>query len=394
MFETLHPSKPDQILALNAAFRADPREAKLDLGVGVYKDEAGRTPILRAVKTAERRLVETQPTKAYLSPAGDPAFCAAMVELAFGSDAPKDRIAAVQTIGGTGAVRVLCDLVARAERGATVWLPDPTWPNHPAIAKQAGLGFRTYPYFDPAAVGVAWEAMRGALSEAGPGDVVLLHGCCHNPTGADLTPEQWREIAALAVDRGFTPFLDLAYQGFGDGLEPDATGLRILAAAVPEMLVALSCSKNFALYRDRVGCAAVLAAAPAAADLAGDNLRALARVTYSMPADHGAAVVSTILGDAALREDWIAELDAMRARILTLRSNLAAALRERLNDDGFDFIAHHRGMFSLTGLSSEIVERMRAEHGVYLVGDGRMNVAGLNAAGVTQFADALAAVRG
>ncbi|SDZ82392.1 aromatic amino acid transaminase [Rubrimonas cliftonensis] len=394
MFETLHPSKPDQIMALNAAFRADPREAKLDLGVGVYKDEAGRTPILRAVKAAERRLVETQATKAYLSPAGDPAFCAAMVALAFGADAPNDRIAAVQTVGGTGAVRILCDLVARAERGATVWLPDPTWPNHPAIAKQAGLGFRTYTYFDPATVGVAWEAMRAALSEAGPGDVVLLHGCCHNPTGADLTPEQWREIAALAVDRGFTPFLDLAYQGFGDGLEPDATGLRILAAAVPEMLVALSCSKNFALYRDRVGCAAVLAAAPAAADLAGDNLRALARVTYSMPADHGAAVVSTILGDAALREDWTAELDAMRARILTLRTDLAAALRERLNDDGFDFISRHRGMFSLTGLSAEIVERMRAEHGVYLVGDGRMNVAGLNAAGVRRFADALAAVRG
>jgi len=391
MFEALPAATPDKIMALNAAFRADPRDDKLDLGVGVYKDETGATPILRAVKQAERRVLEGQATKAYLSPAGDEAFCAAMVDLAFGPDAPRDRLAAVQAVGGTGAVRILLDLVARAERGARVWLPEPTWPNHPPMCRAAGLEFRSYPYFDPASRGVAFEAMRAALDDTGPGDVVLLHGCCHNPTGADLTIGQWRELAALAVDREFTPFLDMAYQGFGDGLEADAQGLRVMAGAVPEMLVALSCSKNFALYRDRVGCAVALAATPDAARLAGDAMKGLARSNYSMPPDHGAAVVRTILTDPALRADWEGELDAMRGRILSLRAKIAEALRARTNSDAFDFMAHHRGMFSLTGLSPEVVETLRAEHGVYLVGDGRMNVAGLSMAAVDTLADAFAA---
>jgi aromatic-amino-acid transaminase len=394
MFEALPPASPDKIMALNAAFRADPRADKLDLGVGVYKDETGATPIMRAVKKAEERLLRDQTSKAYLSPAGDPAFCDAMIDLAFGSDAPRERLAAAQGVGGTGALRLLLDVVAKAERGAEVWLPEPTWPNHPPLCRAAGLGHRSYPYFDAQNRSVAFEAMTDALAEAGPGDVVLLHGCCHNPTGADLSAEQWRALAAMAVDRGFTPFLDLAYQGFGDGLEADAEGLRIMAAAVPEMLVALSCSKNFGLYRDRVGCAVALAATPEVAKLTGDALKGAARSNYSMPADHGAAVVRTILTDPELSEEWRAELDAMRERVQTLRDGLADALRTRTNSDAFDFMSRQRGMFSLTGLSPQVIETLRDRHGVYMVGDSRMNVAGLNKAQIAPLADAIAASLG
>ena len=394
MFEALTPPPPDGILALSAAYRADPRPGKLDLGVGVYKDAAGRTPIMRAVKEAERRILAAQDTKTYLSPAGDEGFSAAMLGLVFGDSVPRERLSAVQATGGTGAVRMLADLVARAERGATVWLSDPTWPNHGPLMKAAGLAFATYPYFDAATRGVDFEAMRAALAATGPGDVVLLHGCCHNPTGANLTPGQWREIAALAVDRGFTPFIDIAYQGFGDGLEADAQGVRIMAAAVPEMLVASSCSKNFALYRERVGCAMVLAATPEAAGLAKENLKTVARVTNSMPPDHGAAIVRTILEDPELRADWQAELEEMRQRMLGVRTALAEALRSRTNSDAFDFIADHRGMFSLLGIPREQVARMREEKAVYAVGDSRINNAGLNTATIETLVEALAATGG
>jgi len=394
MFETLQPPPPDKIMALSAAFRADPRADKLDLGVGVYKDEAGETVILRAVKEAERRLLASQTTKTYLSPAGDEGFNRALAELALGADAPHDRLAVVQTVGGSGAVRLLSDLIARAERGATVWFSDPTWPNHPAILRQAGLSFRTYPYFDPETRAVDWAAMRATLADAGPGDVVLLHGCCHNPTGANLTLEQWRDLTALSVEAGSTPFNDMAYQGFGDGLEADAAGLRLMAAEVPEMLIAVSCSKNFALYRDRVGCAIALAATPEAATLARDNMKTLARVTYSMPPDHGAAVVRTILGDADLRADWMAELESMRLRMLGLREALAEALRARSNTGAYDFIARHRGMFSLLGTAPDKIAAMRDAHGVYLIGDSRANIAGLNQASIATLVEALAAAEG
>lgn len=393
MFESLTPPPPDGILALTAAFRADPRARKLDLGVGVYKDDDGNTPVMRAVKEAERRVLAGQSTKTYLSPAGDEGFNAAMIALVFGDDAPGDRLRGVQTVGGTGAVRLLADLVSRAERGATVWLPEPTWPNHAPIMRQAGLAFCTYPYFDATTGTVDFAAMRGALADAGPGDVVLLHGCCHNPTGADLDAAQWREIAGMATEGGFTPFVDLAYQGFGAGLEADAAGVRLLAAHVPEMLVAASCSKNFGLYRDRIGCAIVLGATAEAADLAKETLKSLARVTNSMPADHGAAVVRTILGDADLRADWQAELDAMRERMLATRKTLAEALRARTNSDRFDAVARQRGMFSLLGIAPEEVEALRVEHGVYVVGDGRINVAGLNPDGIEALVSALAAVQ-
>jgi aromatic-amino-acid transaminase len=391
MFETLQTPPPDKILALSVAFRADPRADKIDLGVGVYKDEAGETVILRAVKEAERRLLAGQTTKTYVSPAGDEGFNAAMIDLVFGPDAPKERLRGVQAPGGSGAVRLLAELVARAERGATVWLPEPTWPNHQGILRQAGLAFRTYPYFDPQTRGVDFDGLRGALADAGPGDVVLLHGCCHNPTGADLTPDQWREIAALSVELEFTPFIDLAYQGFGDGLDADAQGVRILAAAVPEMLVAASCSKNFALYRERVGCAMILAATPEAADLTRENMKALARVNHSMPPDHGAAIVRMVLEDPALRADWMAELEAMRTRMQELRKALAEALRARTNSDAYDFIIRHRGMFSLLGATPEQVARLREEYGVYMIGDSRVNIAGLSRANVDRLTEALVA---
>lgn len=394
MFEALQPPAPDKIMALQEAFRADPRDGKLDLGVGVYKDEAGRTPILESVKEAERRLLAAQETKTYLGPAGDAAFCDAMIDLVLGADAPKPRLAAVQTPGGTGAVRLCAEIVARAERTATVWIPEPSWPNHQAILRQAGLAFRTYPYFDAATCGVAWEALRDSLADAGPGDVVLLHGCCHNPTGADLTPAQWDELAALALDRGFTPFVDIAYQGFGDGLEADAYGVRALAAAAPEMLIAASCSKSFAVYRERVGCAIALSAARDAALVTQETMKLLARVNWSMPPDHGAAVVRMVLTDPALRAQWEAELTAMRERVLGVRKALAEALRTRTNSDRYDFLASHRGMFSLTGLGAETIARMRDDHGVYVVSDSRINVAGMNADGVARFADALAAAEG
>jgi aspartate/tyrosine/aromatic aminotransferase len=393
MFETLETASPDAIYAVMAAVRADPRPGKIDLSIGVYHDRERRSPIMRAVREAERRLLETEETKSYLDLAGHDLFNAGMTALAFG-DAARERIRAVQTPGGTGAVRVLAELIKRAWPDARMWLSGPTWPNHPAIMRAVGLETRSYPYFDPSTNEVQAAAMLGALAQAGPGDVVLLHGCCHNPTGAELTPEHWDAIADLAAAQGFLPFIDFAYQGFGDGLEQDALGVRRLAAKVPEMVVAASCSKNFGLYRDRVGCAFVLGASPERADVMLGQLLGVARANYSSPPAHGAAIVGAILDDAALRAEWRAELDDMRSHMQGLRRVLAASLRARSNGDRFDFIARHRGMFSLIGATGEQVARLRDEHAVYMVGAGRINIAGLPEAEVDRFADALIAVLG
>ncbi|HEX5079329.1 MAG TPA: amino acid aminotransferase [Geminicoccaceae bacterium] len=393
MFETVETPSPDAIYAVMAAVRADPRPGKIDLSIGVYHDRARRTPIMRAVREAERRLIETEQSKSYLELAGHDLFKAGMTTLAFG-DAAHDRLRAAQTPGGTGAVRVLAELIRRARPDASIWLSSPTWPNHPAIMRAAGLEIHNYPYFDAATNEVRSDAMLDALGRAGPGDVVLLHGCCHNPTGAELAAEHWEAIAELALKRGFLPFVDFAYQGFGDGVEEDAFGLRLLAAKVPEMVVAASCSKNFGLYRDRVGCAFVLGASPERADVMLGQLLSVARANYSSPPAHGAAIVGSILADPALRAEWRAELDDMRAHMLGLRRMLAASLRTRTNGDRFDFLARHRGMFSLLGASPEQVARLRDEHAVYLVGAGRINIAGLPEAEVDRFADALVAVLG
>ena len=392
MFEPLQPAAPDGILALMALYRDDPRADKLDLGIGVYKAPDGSTPVMRAVREAERRLHESQTTKSYLGLAGDPVFADLMIGLVFGDGADRTRIRAAQTPGGTGALRQLADLARLARPDATVWVPDPTWPNHMPILRAAGLQTQVYPYFDAETAGIRFDAMTDTLNGAKAGDIVLLHGCCHNPTGADLDEAQWAALADLLVARGLTPFIDIAYQGFGDGLEEDAAGLRILARKVPEMLVAASCSKNFSVYRDRAGAAMLLAADAAQADAAFSQLLAVGRGIWSMPPDHAAACVRIVLQDEDLRRQWKAELDEVRQRMLRLRQGFAEALRRQSNSDRFDFIARQRGMFSRLGITAEQVARIRAEHGVYIVGDGRFNVAGLPDDGLDDLAARVVAI--
>ena len=392
MFETLQPAPADKILALIGLYRNDPRPGKVDLGVGVYKDIDGRTPVMRAVREAEKRLLASQDTKTYLGLAGDTGFNAAMIKLAFGDKADHSRIRAAQAPGGSGALRLVAELLQRTRPGATVWLSDPTWPNHPPVMRAAGLQVRDYPYFDAASGSVRFDEMLAALKTANSGDVVLLHGCCHNPTGANLDAAQWAKVADVLLERGLLPFVDIAYQGFGEGLDADAAGLRLLADRVPEMVVASSCSKNFAVYRDRVGAAMILAKDGAQADVAMSQMLAAARALYSMPPDHGAAAVRMVLEDTDLRKDWETELEGMRLRMLRLRVALAEALRRQSNSDRFDFVASHRGMFSRLGLTEAQVERLRTEHAVYMVGDSRINVAGLPEDGMDDLAKAIVSV--
>ena len=391
MLERLPESKPDAILALIEAFRDDPREVKVDLGVGVYRDASGNTPVMRAVKEAERRLVATQSTKVYTGLGGDPGFAEALSALILGGAVPEGRLASVATPGGTGAVRQGLELVRMAQPDARVWLSAPTWPNHPAILGHVGLGRRDYRYFDEHSRGVDFAGMMEDLRGVAAGDAVLLHGCCHNPTGADLTVPQWREVADLIAEAGAVAFVDIAYQGFGAGLAEDAAGLRLLLGVVPEAIVAASCSKNFGIYRERTGLLMAMAPSAAALGVTRGAMMALNRLNYSFPPDHGARVVQTILGDDALRADWQAELEAVRTHMRSLRRQLADALRARTGSDRFGFLAGHNGMFSRLGATPEQVEAMRRDHGVYMVGDSRMNVAGLNAATVPVLADAIVA---
>lgn len=392
MFEKLQPAPADKILALIGLFRADPRKDKVDLGVGVYKDGNGGTPVMRAVREAEQRLYKEQTTKTYLGLAGDTGFNAAMAKLVFGDAADASRIRAAQAPGGSGALRLVAELLKRSRPDATVWVSDPTWPNHIPMMRGAGLKVEQYPYFDAATGGVRFDEMMDALGKIPAGDVVLLHGCCHNPTGANLTAAQWHAVTDLLLERDLLPFVDLAYQGFGEGLDADAEGLRIVAAKAPEMVVAASCSKNFAVYRDRVGAAMIVAKDGAQADIALGNMLAAARSIYSMPPDHGAAAVRIILEDDALRADWQEELEEMRLRMLRLRVELADALRLQSNSNRFDFVAHHRGMFSRLGLTQQQVERLRVEHGIYMVDDSRINVAGLPEGRIGELAKAIVSV--
>lgn len=392
MFDSLSAAEPDKILALIGMFRDDPRPEKIDLGVGVYKDRKGRTPLLGAVCEAERRLLEGQVSKSYLDLAGDIAFNDAMVRLVLGQGVDRTRVRAGQAAGGSGALRVIAELLQRSRPEAIVWLSDPTWANHQPVVEAAGLKAGYYPYFDPANGQVCFERMVEALRRAPAGDVVLLHGCCHNPTGANLCCDQWTVIADLLVERGLFPFVDIAYQGFGDGLDQDAAGVRLLAAKLPEMAIAASCSKNFAVYRDRVGVAVLMGRTPKEADVAAGQMMAVTRRLYSMPPDHGAAAVRIVLEDEALRADWQKELDGMRTRMLGLRTGFADALRRQFNSDRFDFLAEHRGMFSRLGLSPAEVERLRIEHAVYMVGDSRINIAGLPDDRLDQLAAAIIAV--
>ncbi|PKP74598.1 MAG: aromatic amino acid aminotransferase [Alphaproteobacteria bacterium HGW-Alphaproteobacteria-6] len=388
MLGALKPQPADKILQLIGQFRADPRDGKIDLGVGVYRDAEGRTPIMRAVHEAERRLWQSETTKTYTGLAGEPAFHAAMAGLILGDGVQAERIAAAATPGGTGAIRQALDLVRLAAPGAEVWVSDPTWPNHLSILTWLGIPTRAYRYFDHATGGVDFAAMTEDLAAVRAGDVVLLHGCCHNPTGANLSLPQWAEVASLLAEAGAVPLVDLAYQGFGDGLEADAAGTRLLAARLPEVLIAASCSKNFGIYRERTGILLALGDA-ARREVTQGTLATLNRVSYSFPPDHGARLVTTILCDPVLRADWQDELETVRAGMLDLREALAHELRRLAGSDRFGFLAQHRGMFSRLGATPEQVEALRRDHGIYMVGDSRFNVAGLNRATVPVLARAI-----
>lgn len=392
MFETLSKAPGDKILALMGQFAADQRPTKIDLGVGVYKDEKGTTPLMAAVRQAEERMLASAQTKTYLGIAGNKGFGTAVLDLVLADSVDRARLRIAQAPGGTGSLWVLMQLINRARPGATVHLSDPTWANHSPIAVNSGLRTATYPYFDPATRGVKFDAMLAALDRLGPDDVVLLHGCCHNPTGANLTPTQWDEVAASLARTGALPFIDLAYLGFGDGIEPDAYGTRKLVSSLPEALVAFSGSKNFGLYRERIGAAILLARSPDEADTANSQLLNIIRGAYSQPPDHGAEIIRTILEDASLRAAWETELATMRNRMISLRRRLADAIRERSNATDFDFVADHRGMFSLLGLTPAAVERLKTENGVYMTSDSRINVAGIPEARVGELADALLGV--
>lgn len=391
MFQTLTPPPGDPILKVMTLYREDPRSAKVDLGLGVYKDAQGNTPVMRAVKAAERRLVETQETKTYTTLSGDPAFRAAMAGLVLGDSVPASRLAGSTATGGTAAVRLGLDLVAKAHPHATIWISQPTWPNHFALTKAAGLSFKTYRYYDAENGVVDRAGMWADLAGAQAGDVVLVHGCCHNPTGADLNAEDWARLADFCAEKGVLPFIDIAYQGFGDGLDADAAGLRHLAARVERMIVAASTSKNFGLYRERTGCCLVIAPEGERATVQG-NLEVLNRQAISFPPDHGARVVTMILEDPALRADWEAELTEMRDRMNRLRRLLAEALRDASGSDRFGFLADQRGMFSLLGGDDAQIERLREEYGVYIVGGGRLNMAGLTEESIPMVAKGIAAI--
>jgi aspartate aminotransferase len=378
MFAHLSEQPKDKILALMAAYKEDPRDTKVDLGVGVYKDASGNTPVMRAVKAAERQLVNEQDSKSYVGLAGDPAFSDAMIDLVLDGAVARDRVAAVATPGGTGAIRQALELIKLAAPGATVWLSDPTWPNHPSIIKYLGMKMQTYRYFDSETRDVDYVGMLTDLGAVLPGDIVLLHGCCHNPTGANLTMPQWKGVVDLIKEKAAIPFVDIAYQGFGDGLDQDGAATRLIAESFDNVLIAASCSKNFGVYRERTG---ILMAVTKVADeraLTQQNMSYLNRQNFSFPPDHGARVVTMILTDPELRADWEAELEEVRLGMLDLRKQLADELRRLSNSDRFDFLATHRGMFSRLGTSPEIVEKLRADHGIYMVGDSRMNIAGLN----------------
>lgn len=389
MFETIKEQPADKILMLMQSFREDPRDGKIDLGVGVYKDATGNTPIMRAIKSAEQQLWQAEQTKAYTGLAGDPGFSDAMIALVLGDTVPRENVAAAATPGGTGAVRQAFDMARMANPDVRVFVSDPTWPNHLSILKFLGIETVMYRYFDSETGGVNFDGMMADLAQAGKGDIVLLHGCCHNPTGANLNVTQWQAVIDLLLDTGATPMVDIAYQGFGDGLEDDAQGVRMVAAQVPECLIAASCSKNFGIYRERTGLLMAVAQDAGAKKLNQGTLAYLNRQNFSFPPDHGARLVTMVLTDDALRADWQAELEEMRTGMLALREQLAGELQRLSGSDRFGFLAQHRGMFSRLGASPEQVEKLRADSGVYMVGDSRMNIAGLNAQSVPLLAQAI-----
>ncbi|HAS6070266.1 TPA: aminotransferase class I/II-fold pyridoxal phosphate-dependent enzyme [Vibrio vulnificus] len=392
MFSQLPTPALDPILSLTVAFRNDPRDQKVDLGIGVYKNNKGETPIMRAVSQAQKIVADTQTTKSYVGLAGCEEFNQSMVNLLLAGTSVLDRVSAIQTPGASGALRMLGDLMKVAQPDTTVWISNPSYVNHKPVMEAAGLKVRYYRYFSPETKQVDIGQMLDDLATAGPKDVVLLHGCCHNPTGADIDFAAWQAITDLAVKNGFTPFVDIAYQGFGDGLEEDAKGLQLMADRVEEMLITTSCSKNFGLYRERTGAAIVIGKNAKESSNAKGKLLTLARSTYTMPPDHGAALVKTILQNVELTTTWKQELCEMQQRLLNLRQTLCNELRNQHNTSQFDFIESHKGMFTVLGFTPEQIGTLRDEYGIYGVGDGRINIAGLTEAHIPYVADAIVKV--
>jgi aromatic-amino-acid transaminase len=389
MFQSLKEQPADKILELVQKYKEDPRASKIDLGVGVYKNAEGLTPVMRAVKTAEQQLWERETTKSYVGLVGDPQFSDVMIDLVLSDSVARGNVAAAATPGGTGAVRQAFELLKMANPDLRVFVSDPTWPNHLSILKYLDVPVVPYRYFNSETRGVDFAGMMEDLADARSGDVILLHGCCHNPTGANLNISQWQEVVDFLNKSGATPMIDIAYQGFGDGLQEDAAGTRLVASSVPETVIAASCSKNFGIYRERTGLLMVVSQDANAKGLNQSTLAFLNRQNFSFPPDHGARLVTMVLGDPALRADWAAELEDVRLGMLELRTQLASELQRLSGSDRFGFLAQHRGMFSRLGASVEHVEKLRADHAVYMVGDSRMNIAGLNSATVPVLAQAI-----
>lgn len=395
MFNSLIAMPADPILGLLTQYREDSHPQKVDLGVGVYKDPTGVTPILSCVKKAEKFRLNTETTKVYIGPTGSPQFNTLMTELAFGaghSAIIANRIRTVSTPGGTGALRVAGDFIKRCNPNAVLWVSDPTWANHIGLFEAAGITVKTYPYYDYDSKSLKFDEMLAALSQVSPDDVVLFHACCHNPSGMDLTTEEWDKVIALTKEQGFTPLIDMAYQGFGDGVDIDAYGVRQMAAAVDNMILCSSCSKNFGLYRERIGSCSVIAKDANTANIAQSVLLYVVRCLYSMPPAHGAAIVETILGSKELTQEWLDELKVMRDRINGNRAILVDKLKANGVNRDFSFIARQKGMFSFLGVAPEQVARLQKEFSIYMVGSSRISIAGISEDNVDYLAQSIAKV--
>ena len=395
LFSTVELAPRDPILGLNEAFAADSRPGKVNLGVGVYYDDAGRIPLLGAVREAEKQRLEAAPPRGYLPIEGIPGYNQAVQTLLFGADSPliaAGRVATFECLGGTGGLKVGADFLRRLDPRATVWISDPSWENHRALFEGAGFPVQSYPYYDAATHGVRFEAMLACLQGLPAGDVVVLHACCHNPTGVDLTPAQWEQVIAVAQARGLVPFLDMAYQGFGDGIDADAFALRRFAAAGMSLFVSSSFSKSFSFYGERVGALSIVTQDRDETARVVSQVKRVIRTNYSNPPTHGAAVVATVLSTPALRAQWESELAGMRDRIRAMRTGLVAGLKRRGVSQDFSFVERQRGMFSYSGLTAEQVERLRAEYGIYAVSTGRICLAAMNTRNLETVCDAIAAI--
>jgi aspartate/tyrosine/aromatic aminotransferase len=392
-FSVLQTAPPDSILGLTEAFNADPNPNKMNLSVGVYKDETGQTPVLKSVKAAERKILEGETTKGYLSIDGLPEYREDVRKLVFGDAVASERVAVLQSPGGTGALRIAADFMRTQLPAARIWMPNPTWANHPAIFAAAELPVESYRYLNDDRTSLDSDAMLQSLREnAKPGDIVLLHGCCHNPTGIDPTPADWKQIASLISEKNLLPLVDFAYQGFGDGIEEDALGLRTILDHVEEAIVCTSFSKNFGLYSERVGAISLVAANAQECDAARSQLKRVVRTNYSNPPRHGGSIVATIFADADLTRLWKEELEVMRLRITRLREQFVETMKSTGGGHDFSFLLRQKGMFSYSGLSPMQVDELKSKHGVYIVGSGRINVAGMSETKMDAFCEAVASV--